>query len=229
MSKTAEVTPYQDPEQERKIAEAAWEAAVVARHREEKRRALVQAPSMTGLTGPLHAVRHEISRVKLQQLDLDGLKRAVARLGYQWQTSSTGGIRLIHRQRSDANLELVKHRQAGLELIGTPKAIAATIRSYTVEQAVRHLKAQGREVALSTLPNGDIQVVGQRGSRRPGRVTAMIRRSGTLEVDVSCVKGKRCEKEVADFARAIGGTVRASQRKAEYYQDENTAEVRIHG
>ena len=92
------------------------------------------------------------------------------------------------------------------------------VRRHTLDLALAHLSAQGRQVACKTLPNGEVQVLARDASDSgKGELHAQIRQDGSSVLDVVGAKGAQCMDIVRDFAEATGCVIEQTQKKEQYF------------
>ena len=235
MSKIAKITPYKNPEVERRLAEAAArEAAVVARHRAARREQLLQAPQLIGTEAvqtASAAVAQDalLMRIEMPHLAADGLRQAVAALCHQAGPPGSGAQRAASVKPLAHEIVIQPLEGPSVELVGPPAAVAMVMQQYMLDRAIDHLQAEGRQVHVTRRENGEYEVVGKKTPQRKGTVTAMVKAAGLVDVDVSGMKGEACDQDLSRLARSVGGIVRASRRKTEYYQSSEPHGVRTRG
>jgi hypothetical protein len=105
---------------------------------------------------------------------------------------------------------------------GGHDSVRKVVRQHTVNQTLEHLKRKGMVVEATTLANGELQIVareqGAASTEGKAKVTTQVRADGSAEIDVDCVRGRRCEQIVSEIAEAVGGLVTSSNKKASYFQ-----------
>jgi hypothetical protein len=126
---------------------------------------------------------------------------------------------------SGETLTLMKAETGRLSIVthgNSLSTICEVMQRHTIDQAINHLKKQCRSVEVKKGAGGDYVIVAQEGNRGqkggPARITAHISKDGIATVDVSNIKGPRCEEIINGIARAIGGECVKSRKKSEYFQ-----------
>lgn len=213
MSTTATVTPYGRERQRQLAEEEAGCEAAVERYRTERRLGRIAR-----------------TRVALNARTMEPLLRAAESLGY-WIDSipgsrvsleSAGRVSLTGAMGAALLFERGEAGRLVLSTDGSREEIHRVIREHVLAQARAHLLARGMDVRVRQLPTGEIQLEGrERVSNDPGghaTVTAAVGREGTMQIDVGCLKGQRCEEIVRDLARAVDGECVDLKRKPEFFQ-----------
>lgn len=87
------------------------------------------------------------------------------------------------------------------------------------------------ELKREETANGEITYVSLESRNNPDGqaiITTTIKNNGEVTVDVSNIKGKRCETIIQDLARAVGGECIKTSRKSQYFQQvEERGKVRV--
>lgn len=219
MSNTAEVTPYQSSASIEVISQllAAFartdaERATIARYKDLKRQER------------LAAVRINVSQAGPQNL-LD----AAQALGF-------APIKPVSLQKCDlrkpVELQDQKGRRLAVQLTGNRLALISengrapindVVRRLTLDNTRRHLEAfGGGHVTSRQLLNGEIELTATEVKAKPdgaAAITARVDKTGVAHLDISNVRGGRCEKVLADFAQSVGGNAKNKKLKAAYYDD----------
>ena len=120
----------------------------------------------------------------------------------------------------------IKRGREGKMVLEAPSHAASTLQAvvqqHTVDQIVRYKKQQGQSVAVKRGPNGDYMITGveRGGKHKDGTATIKthVPKSGVAHVDVSGIKGNRCDEIIKGVARAIGGECIHSKKKDAYFQ-----------
>lgn len=82
-------------------------------------------------------------------------------------------------------------------------------------------KKNYKELKVETASNGEITFVSMETKNNPDGqaiITATVKNNGEVTVDVSNIKGKRCDVIIQDLARAVGGECVKASRKKEYFR-----------
>jgi hypothetical protein len=118
-----------------------------------------------------------------------------------------------------APLEL-RQTPLGMEMLAPAAAlptVTAVVRRHVTKKAVEHLKDQGLAVEVKTLPSGEVRIEASQDRRLPGaRITADVKKDGTMAVDIAQAHGPECEKVIEELARAVDGQAKVS-RKPEFH------------
>lgn len=133
------------------------------------------------------------------------------------------GERLVVKKNKAGRLDVESN--IGVEAIDK---VNAKRSSDIVEE---YQKKNCKELKVETAPNGEITFVGVETKKNPDGqaiVTAVVKSDGEVAVDVSNIKGKRCDVIIQDLARAVGGECLKASRKKEYFQVvEERGKVRV--
>lgn len=194
----------------------------LARRKEEERieRARVKKPEQL-----------EIAIVPLKLRAPDTLVKSAISLGFKLQPFELPQVSLqsqpsITLARPSGETLTIRRAETGRLLIETQRRNIATVpevmKKHTIDQAINHLRKQCRSVEAKMGRNGEYIIVAQEGNQGQkdgaARITAHISKEGVVTVDVSNIKGSRCEKIINDIARAIGGECIRGRKKSEYFQ-----------
>ncbi len=175
--------------------------------------------------------KHEVTTIPLKLHTSDTLIMSAKSLGFRFQSPEVPGIPLhsqpsITLSKPSGETLTIKRATTGRLIIETPKNNVSTVENvvqrHTLNQAIRHLKKQCKSVQVKKGRNGDYVIVGHEGSHGQkggaARITTHVSKNGIATVDVSNIKGKRCEEIIRELARAIGGECVSSKKKSEYFQ-----------
>lgn len=169
--------------------------------------------------------------VTLKLTSAENLVRSAESIGYRLSpltfpaNSLEAQPKLILNKPNGESL-IVKRNMAGrldVEANGGVSSINRVVVKHSLDMiektcgAVKIIKkSHSGEISLESVEN-------KRNADGQAKITAHIKKSGEVVVDVSNVKGKRCESIIQDIARAVGGESVETSRKTEYFQ---TAEER---
>lgn len=237
MSTSTTVTPYENPQQldqetavtgelGRAVGEVIGAGLVVAvggtvallsllRTTEAERELLRQRQKKE--------LRSEVIPLALPATHLDSLVQRAEELGYRRVALVSGtGVRL--ERSGDPSIELHRTAAGKIEAYAPPLALDTVVQYHMAAQGVELLRSRGMEVRVMRHRNGEIRLQGTRrpapGHTAPLTVTTGLRANGTVNIDVSGVKGPACSPLVRDLALAMGTAFLPgrTKKKAEYYQ-----------
>lgn len=196
--------------------------AALARRKEEERKERARLKKLDKL---------ELTVIPLKLSAPDTLVKSAANLGFRLQSLEMPKAAL-HSQPSitlakpSGETLTIKRGATGRLVLEAPKNSVTTVQDvvkrHTVDQAIKHLKKQCKSVQVKKGQNGDYIIVGQEGNHGQkggsARITTHVLKNGVATVDVSNIKGKRCDEIINGLTRAIGGECVKSRKKSEYFQ-----------
>lgn len=213
MSNTSEVTPYEsapiqnalpavDPVTvwlESKMSEA------VAQHREKAR---------------LQRVSHTTLPLRLKKPAT--LLQSAEALGYKLQPLSASKEPVFLLERGADRIAIVSTPSGRLQIRSAERLVAQElVTRHTVDRTVAHLSKKGMQLSHKRLPNGEVEISGQErtapGGNDRATLSTIVHRDGSVSVDVSGVKGTRCDDLVHEYADALGGKVSEVRYKDSYH------------
>lgn len=237
MSNTASVTPYDSESTnssvvsgaasatsaclEGAVAVARWlvertpdqEAAIAAANERDKARRVDAALRLTS--------------VGLHLREASTLLSSAKALGYQPAGMAPAGVTLL--QDAGGNRLAIERVATGRLVVhsGTARVTQALLYRHTVDQVQREFARRGMDVRIGHAGKGEVQITGVEKADRQGDgravVRADVRRDGTVEVDISGVKGTRCETILSALAESVGGETTTMSRKREYFESPGEA------
>lgn len=156
--------------------------------------------------------------------DLQGMIAAAKTLGYS--IVGDAGASLTCMRDSTGHRIAMEARADRLELFGNADVtkLQSIVRERTVSAAMSHLnKLSGNHAQIRRGSDGSLELQAHESAAAgrvggPARITAQISKEGAVTLDIENVKGNRCEKVLADFASAVGGSVKNKKIKSFYYQ-----------
>ncbi len=201
-----------------------------SRAREERRREI----------GRRHAERLEVAvpgrttvPLTVSALNLpepDSLVRSAESLGYVPEPLARPGAPLGEQPyillKNDRGERLALSRDASNRLVlstaGSEERIQAVVRRHTVDRALEHLRGRGMEVRVDALPGGGTRIMARETKAAAGDgaalIDATVHRDGTAILDIDRVRGGRCSRIAADFAKAVGGEIVEMKKKPAWFQ-----------
>lgn len=187
-----------------------------------------------------------VTSVPLKLAGTESLCASAAKLGYRAAplrgdlgSLAEKGTVLLHNGAGE-RLVVTRNPQGLVEVqaLGArpsvERRVGEVLRQHSVDRVQASLAAQGMTVQAVSLPNGEAQLVGreQGVSRRDGNavVRLQVRTNGEVDLDVDCIRGRRCEEIRDRLARDIGAEVRAVTRKPAFHEEPGErARIRIEG
>lgn len=236
MSNTASVTPYDSESTnssvvsgaafatsaclEGAVAVARWlvertpdqEAAIAAANERDKARRVDAALRLTSVGLHLREASTLLSTAKT--------------LGYLPAGTALAGVTLL--QDAGGNRLAIERVATGKLVVhaGTARATQALLYRHTLDQVQRECVRQGMDVRVGRAGN-EVQITGVEKADCHGNgravVRADVRRDGTVNVDISGVKGTRCETILGALAESVGGETTTMSRKREYFESPGEA------
>ncbi|MEK9149220.1 MAG: hypothetical protein AAB267_04150 [Candidatus Desantisbacteria bacterium] len=171
----------------------------------------------------------EIIRVPLKLHRPETLIQSAANLGFKPQPVETpklplhsqpGGITLSRPSGESITLRKAETGRFVIET-GNVSTVQKIVQRHTIDQAINHLKKQCRSVEVKK-GTGGYTIVAQEAAHGQNdgtaRIITNISENGVAIVDVSNIKGKRCEEIINGLSRAIGGECIEVKKKNEYFQ-----------
>ncbi|MBU0701129.1 DUF2997 domain-containing protein [bacterium] len=233
MSTEAKISPYEenkDKKQDTSITDLIKLVATSCRLDEKQREFLAkykeeERKERSRLKIP---EKSEIIQMPLKLHSSETLVQSVANLGFKLQPVKTPKVPL-HSQSgitlSRPSGETITFRKAETGRLVIEASNVSTIHEivqrHTIDQAINHLKKQCQSVEVKKGTNGYI-IVAQEGThgQKDGtaRITTHILKNGVATVDVSNIKGRRCEEIIKGLSGAIGGECIEVRKKSEYFQ-----------
>lgn len=233
MSNTATVTPYADTAAEASVSTPARDvvswlcappSAAVVQARERARHATPRAVAADTIR------RAQLEHVELQATTPDSLLATAQHQGYRMRRRA-GQVFLEHpASRTRLAIETTSAGTLLRHVAGAGRSAAqALVRQNTVDRTVAHLQARGMRVEGQTA-HGELRMTAvEQGGQEQARIDARIDSDGTLHVDVSGVRGGRCDTLVNDLAHAVGGRITDQQFKPARFQPGEPARVPLRG
>lgn len=127
-------------------------------------------------------------------------------------TSKTGE-RLVVRKSQTGKLVV--------QTTGDLSSVQNVVKKNTLNTVRKYLGNRCKDVEIQQRPDGVSEFAGVENKTGPGgqaKITVQVKRDGGVKVDVSNIKGKRCDVIIQEIARAIEGECIKVERKGEYYQ-----------
>ncbi len=187
----------------------------VERLKKDRRREALQAAKPTELG--LHIT------------DRGSLVRAAEKLGYRPEKISKTIMKVDKKSSivmyNDSGKQLILAATTGGVAVSSPQGIQpinALVRQHTIAAAKQHLALKYKDVTAKVAQNGVLEIQAkERDTRKSGgtaQVKALVSVDGQVEIDVSCIKGSRCEEIVKDFADAVGAKATTIKKKEVFWQ-----------
>ncbi len=167
------------------------------------------------------------------------LIQSAANLGFKLQPVETPKVPLhsqpsiILSRPSGENITFRK-AEAGRFIIeaGNVSTVHEIVQRHTIDQAINHLKKQCRSVEVKKGHGGEYTIMAQEATHGQNdgtaRIITNIKKNGMATVDVSNIKGRRCEEIIKKLAGAIGGECVEVRKKSEYFQLPTEEKERVH-
>lgn len=178
----------------------------------------------------------QLTVVPLKLKTPETLVQSAANLGFKLQPLEMVSVRTqpnIILSKPSGETLTVRRAETGRLVIeaGNASIIQQVVQRHTIDQTISHLKKQCRSVEVKKTHGGYI-IVGQETNRRQkggtAKIITHIQNNGVATVDVSNIKGSRCEEVINELARAIGGECVEAKRKSEYFQLPAEEQERVH-
>lgn len=214
MSNTSEVTPFESTEirTPEPIADpvALWleerMANAVTEHRERSRR---------------ERLGHTALPLRLKK-PATLLKSAEA-LGYKLQPLSARADTVYLLERGADRIAIVAGPSGGLHVRTAKRAAAQElVMRHSVDRTVAHFKKKAMKLQHKRLANGELEIMAQEppASSDDGtaKMSTVVHRDGRVSIDVTGVRGNRCEQLVHEYAEALEGNVTEVHHKDAYHQ-----------
>lgn len=173
--------------------------------------------------------RFEIASVSLKLRNPETLVKSAINLGFKLNTQTKAPLqnqpRIVLVRPSGETLTIRKRETGGLAIEttkGNSSLINKVIEQHSIEQAINHLKGKCGSVKVEKGNNGEYVIVGQEKNRGQkdgaARITVRVSKNGITKMDVSNIKGRRCEEIINRLTGAIGGECIEIKKKSEYFQ-----------
>lgn len=174
--------------------------------------------------------RTELKRVPLKLTTSDTLITSATHLGFRVEAANLPTVThnclkaLTLTKPSGQSLTITRGTTGRLilETSGNTSTIETLVQRHTVDQALNHLKKECTSVQIKKHRDGSYVIQGKEKnqSQKDGiaQIKTHVSNNGIATVDISGVKGKRCDKIVKGITKAIGGECVKSRKKSEYYQ-----------
>jgi len=119
-------------------------------------------------------------------------------------------------------LTIRKLRTGKISIETDVRIIPNVVRQHSYEQVIEHKGKICQRIDVKKLPDGALLIVGkERNTGQLGgvaEITTKIQKDGTVDVDVSSIKGGRCEEIIKGIAKSVGGECIKSKKKNAYFQ-----------
>jgi hypothetical protein len=194
----------------------------LARRKEEERK---------GRARLIKPEKPKLIAVPLKLKDPDTLVQSAIHLGFKLKPLELTKACIHHQPsitltRPSGETMIIQKTETGRLSIMTHEnnlpIIPEVVKRHTVDQVIDHLKRQCTSVEVKKGSGGDYVIVAREGNwgqkDGPAKITTHISKDGTAMVDVSNIKGRRCEEIINGITRAIGGECVKSRKKNEYFQ-----------
>jgi hypothetical protein len=212
MSNTSEVTPYESaPTQvaqpvtdpvttwlESKMSEA------VGRHRDEDRR---------------QRLSHTVLPLRLRKPAT--LLQSAESLGYKLRQVPTKKEPVYLLERGANRIAIMSTRSGRLQIQSAEESVAQElVTRHTTDRTLAHFTKKGMKLSHKSLPNGEIEITAQErmpsGDDGTAKLSTIVHRDGRVSIDVSDIRGNRCDQLVHEYADALGGRVTGARYKDAY-------------
>ncbi len=181
----------------------------------------------------------DLVSLPLRTVNAETLMRSAARLGFKEECSAGKAVAAKHEKRvtlCDPYGEKITLRKSEsgslvLESRKTSAPIHRVVQQHSVDQTVKALKQKCRSITVRKQQDGSVLIEAseQRHGQKDGTATIKTHVSceGAASIDVSGIRGKRCEKIINELQQAIGGRRVAGKRKKAYFQEPTTEQDHI--
>lgn len=165
-----------------------------------------------------------IRSVDLHIRNTDNLVRSAEKLGFKATINPDASKPVLLRNPIGERIAIMRNTTGALTLLTGERAgrIHSLVRQHTLDRTVDYLNKANMQYKTGRLSNGEVQILANEpnGVNHDGsaQLKVQVRNDGTAWVDVDTIKGKRCEKIVADLAQTIGAKTFRSMKKEAYYQ-----------
>lgn len=198
---------------------------VVEQYREEARRNRLEM----GNKAPLIS-----TTVTLKLRSMESFVRSAESLGFGLAPLNTPNIpleaqplvTLTGKTGERMVVQKTKTGKLAVQTTGDPSSIQNVVKKNNLDKVRKYMGDRCGDVRVQQKPDGTSEFTGHENKTGPGgraKIAVQVKGDGEVKVDVSNIKGKRCEVIIQEIARSIEGEYVKAERKGEYYQ---TAEER---
>lgn len=177
--------------------------AAVGDLREQQRRERLLSPNAIPLGASLASATLQGSS--------EPLRRTAEKLGYSLVRPSSREPHILLARPTGERLAIGRNEEGQVTVLGKDKGqVRKLVQCHTIDRAIGHLRGKGMNVHAQTLPNGEVQIIGQeKQARKDGaaKVTTNFRSDGSMFIDVDNITSNRCGDIVKDLADATGGSI----------------------